>query len=44
MANEGEMLDGRQLLSVETWQKMHQDPTLAFDAGLGNFLLKNKSI
>ena len=39
MANEGKMLDGRQLISAETWHKMHQNATLNFDAGLGNVLL-----
>ena len=35
LANKGKFGDGRQLLSNETWEKMHSKATLALDINLG---------
>ena len=37
MANKGKMLDGNRIISVDTWDLMHSDSTLKFDAGLSKF-------
>ena len=46
LANKGKFGDGRQLLSNETWDKMHSKATLALDINLGTytFLIKIKLI
>ena len=36
MANQGQDPSGKQILSKETWEKMHHDPKEAHDAVLGN--------
>ena len=37
LANKGKGPDGRQLLSNETWEKMHAKATLALDMNLGKY-------
>ena len=37
MANKGKALDGTNLISQETWDLMHRDPILRYDAGLSKF-------
>ena len=39
LANKGKFGDGRQLLSTETWQKMHDKATLALDMNLGKYVI-----
>ena len=39
LANKGKFGDGRQLLSTETWQKMHDKATLALDMNLGKHVI-----
>ena len=34
MANKGKMLDGSSIISEDTWNLMHSNSTLKFDAGL----------
>ena len=34
MANKGKMLDGSSIISQDTWDLMHSNSTLKFDAGL----------
>ena len=36
LANNGMCIDGRQLLSKQTWEKMHAKGSLALDMNLGN--------
>ena len=37
MANQGQDPSGKQILSKDTWEKMHKDPKEAHDAVLGNY-------
>ena len=37
MANKGKTLDGPNLISQYTWDEMHRNPTLRYDAGLSKF-------
>ena len=37
MANKGKTLDGTNLISQYTWDEMHRNPTLRYDAGLSTF-------
>ena len=36
MANKGKMVNGKVLISENTWHQMHDKPSLKLDAGLGN--------
>ena len=44
LANKGKFGDGRQLLSTETWQKMHDKATLALDMNLGKYAIPSRLI
>ena len=41
MAHGGKMIDGKSLISKQTWDKMHQNGTLAMDANLGKVVYIN---
>ena len=36
MANKGKLVNGKVLISENTWHQMHDKPSLKFDASLGN--------